>query len=124
MNKVFFCGRLVKNPEVRHSEGETKSAIARFSLAVERKIKKDGEPTADFFNCITFGKSVDFVEKYLRKGAKIVVIGRLRNDNYTNKDGNKVYSVNVIVDEIEFAENKNAVANSEITKKEGFKVVE
>ena len=124
MNKVFFCGRLVRNPEVRYSKGEKESAIARFSIAVDRKTKKDGEPAADFFNCITFGKKVEFVEKYLRHGTKVIVSGRVQNDNYTNKDGVKVYSVQIMVDEIEFAESKNAVANSDNKTKGGFTVVE
>ena len=124
MNKVFFCGRLVKNPEVRYSKGETTSAIARFSLAVDRKVTKDGEPSADFFNCITFGKKADFVEKYLRKGTKIIVTGRVQNDNYTNKEGGKVYSVQIMVDEIEFAESKNTLTDSDVNAKGGFKVVE
>lgn len=124
MNKVFLCGRLVRNPEVRRSNDETTTAIARFSIAVERKNKKGDESTADFFNCTTFGKKAEFVSNYLRQGTKIILTGRLQNDNYTNKDGSKVYSINVIVDEIEFAESKKEVANSENNTKGGFKYVE
>ena len=83
-------------------------AIARFSLAVDRRVKRTGEPEADFFNCTAFGRQAEFVEKYLRKGTKIVLTGRVQNDNYTNKDGQKVYSVQVLIEELEFAESKNA----------------
>ena len=100
-------GRLTRDPEVRYSQTDSNMAIARFSLAVDRRYKKQGdETTADFFNCTAFGKQGEFVEKYLKKGTKIVVIGRIQNDNYTNKDGQKVYSVQIMVEEIEFAESK------------------
>ncbi len=88
-------------------------AIAKFSLAVDRKFKRQGDAvTADFFNCTAFGKQAEFVEKYLKQGTKIAVIGRIQNDNYTNKEGQKVYSVQVIIEEIEFAESKNASGGS------------
>ena len=104
MNKAFFMGRLCKDPEVRHTaEGKV---IARFSLAVDRKFKKEGEPEADFFNMTSFGKQAEFVEKYLRKGSKILVEGEIRNDTYTNKEGQKVYATQVITSAIEFAESK------------------
>ena len=112
MNKVIMMGRLTRDPEVRYSQGASQTAIARFSLAVDRKWKREGEPDADFFNCTVFGRQADFVEKYLRKGIKIIVAGRIQNDNYTNKEGQKVYAVQIIVDEIEFAESKNAVATN------------
>jgi hypothetical protein len=100
-------GRLTRDPEVRYSQSDSSMAIARFSLAVDRRFKKQGdEVTADFFNCTAFGKQAEFVEKYLKKGTKIVVTGRIQNDNYTNKDGQKVYSVQIMVEEIEFAESK------------------
>lgn len=108
MNKVIMMGRLTRDPEVRYSQGEQAVAIARFSLAVDRRVKRTGEPEADFFNCTAFGRQAEFVEKYLRKGTKIVLTGRVQNDNYTNKDGQKVYSVQVLVEELEFAESKNA----------------
>ena len=82
--------------------------MARFSVAVDRRFKREGEPDADFFNCTSFGKQAEFVERYLRKGTKIVLSGRVQNDNYTNKDGQMVYSVRIMVDEIEFAESKNS----------------
>ena len=113
MNKVILMGRLTRDPEVRYSQGATATAVARFSIAVDRKYKREGEPDADFFNCTCFGKQAEFVERYLRKGTKIVTVGRIQNDNYTNKDGQMVYSVRVMVDEIEFAESKNASAGNE-----------
>lgn len=107
-----MMGRLTRDPEVRYSQGASQTAIARFSLAVDRRWKREGEPDADFFNCTVFGRQADFVEKYLRQGTKVVITGRIQNDNYTNKEGQKVYSVQIIVDEIEFAESKNAAAGS------------
>lgn len=108
MNKVILMGRLTRDPEVRYSQGASQTAVARFSVAVDRRFKRDGEPDADFFNCTCFGKQAEFVERYLHKGTKIVLSGRVQNDNYTNKDGQMVYSVRIMVDEIEFAESKNA----------------
>ena len=99
---------MTRDPEVRYSQGATQTAVARFSIAVDRRFKRDGEPDADFFNCTAFGKQAEFVERYLHKGIKIVLSGRVQNDNYTNKEGQMVYSVRVMVDEIEFAESKNA----------------
>ena len=107
MNKVILMGRLTRDPEVRYSQGSNATAIAKFSLAVDRRFKRDGEPDADFFNCTAFGKQGEFVEKYLSKGTKILVTGRVQNDNY-EKDGVKHYNVQIMVDEIEFAESKNA----------------
>ena len=104
MNKVIFLGRLGKDPEVRY--GSNDHVVATFSLAVDRKYKRDNEPTVDFFNLVAFGKTAEFCEKYLRQGTKVLVTGRVQNDNYTNKDGQKVYSTQVYVDEIEFAESK------------------
>ena len=107
MNKAILMGRLTRAPEVRYSQNDSNMAIARFSLAVDRRYKKQGdETTADFFNYTAFGKQGEFVEKYLKQGTKIVVTGRIQNDNYTNKEGQKVYSVQIMVEEIEFAESK------------------
>ena len=106
MNKIILLSRLTKDPEVRYSQGENSVAIASFSVAVNRKFKRDGEPEADFFNCTAFGKQAEFVEKYLKKGTKVLLTGRVQNDNYTNKEGQKVYSVSIIAEEIEFAESK------------------
>ena len=109
MNKVILMGRLTRDPEVRYSQGDSQMAIARFSLAVDRRFKRQGDTvTADFFNCTAFGKQGEFVEKYFKQGTKVVVTGRIQNDNYTNKEGQKVYSVQIIVEELEFAESKNA----------------
>lgn len=111
MNKVILMGRLTRDPEVRYSQGSNATAVARFSIAVDRRFKREGEPDADFFNCTAFGKQAEFIERYLHKGTKIVLSGRIQNDNYTNKDGQMVYSVRVMVDEVEFAESKNAAGN-------------
>lgn len=108
MNKVILMGRLTRDPEIRYSQGANATAIGTFSIAVDRRYKREGEPDADFFNCTTFNKQAEFVERYLRKGMKIVVVGRVQNDNYTNKEGQKVYATRVMVEEIEFAESKNA----------------
>ena len=114
MNKAILMGRLTRDPEVRYSQTDSNMAIARFSLAVDRRFKKQGDTvTADFFNCTAFGKQGEFVEKYLEKGTKIVVTGRIQNDNYTNKDGQKVYSVQIMVEEIEFAESKASAQSNE-----------
>lgn len=110
MNKLILMGRLTRDPEIRYSQGEGSLAIARFSIAVDRRFKRAGEPEADFFNCTSFGKQAEFVERYLKKGTKVLMSGRVQNDNYTNREGQKVYSVQVIVEEIEFAESKNASA--------------
>lgn len=107
MNKVILMGRLTKDPDVRYSQGNNPMAIARYTLAVDRKFKRDGEPNADFINCIAFGKNGEFAEKYLHKGMKIAVAGRIQTGSYTNKDGQKVYTTDVVVEEHEFAESKN-----------------
>lgn len=107
MNKVIMMGRLTRDPEVSYAQGSN-MAIARYSIAVDRRFKRDGEPDADFFDCTVFGKSAEFAEKYFKKGTKIVISGRLQNDNYTNKDGQKVFRTRIMVDEQEFAESKNA----------------
>lgn len=104
MNRAILIGRLTKDPEIRTSGNYT---IASFSLAVDRKFKRDGEPEADFFNCTAFNKTAEFVEKYCKKGTKMVVEGRIQNDNY-EKDGVKHYGVKIMVDSLEFAESKSA----------------
>ena len=106
MNKVILSGRIVRDPEVRYSQVENASAVAKYSLAVDRKFKQEGQPTADFINCIAFGKQAEFVEKYLTKGIKIAVTGRIQTGSYTNKDGQKVYTTDVVVEEHEFCESK------------------
>jgi single-strand DNA-binding protein len=104
MNKLILVGRFTKDPEIRMSGNAT---IAKFSLAVDRKYKRDGEPEADFFNCTAFNKTAEFVEKYCTKGMKMIIEGRVQNDNY-EKDGVKHYSVAVIVENIEFTESKKS----------------
>lgn len=113
MNKVILMGRLTRDPEVRYSQGDNAMAIARYSLAVDRRFKRDGdEQTADFINCVAFGKSGEFAEKYLHKGTKISVVGRIHTGSFTNKDGLKVYTTDVVVEEQEFAESKNSGGGS------------
>ena len=109
MNKVILMGRLTRDPEVRYGQGNT--AIARFTIAVDRRFKRDGQPTADFFNCTALGKLGEFVEKYLKKGTKIVLEGEIQNDNYTNKEGQMVYGTQILASSIEFAESKNSGGN-------------
>lgn len=111
MNKVILIGRCTRDPEVRYSQGENATAVARYTLAVDRQFKRDGDQSADFINCIAFGKRGEFAEKYLRKGTKIAVIGRIQTGSYTNKDGNKVYTTDVVVDEHEFVESKASQQN-------------
>lgn len=108
MNKVVLIGRCTRDPEVRYLQGENATAVARYTLAVDRAFKRDGEQSADFINCVAFGKRGEFAEKYLRKGTKIAVVGRIQTGSYTNKDGQKVYTTDVIVDEHEFVESKAA----------------
>lgn len=107
MNKWIGMGRLTRDPEVRYG-GANNTAVARYTLAVDRRFKRENEPTADFINCLTFGKSAEFVEKYFRQGMRITVCGRIQTGSYTNKDGVKVYTTEVVVEEQEFAESKNA----------------
>lgn len=108
MNKVILLGRLTKDPEVRYSQSENPLAIARYTLAVDRRFKKDGEQSADFISCVSFGKSAEFAERYLKQGTKICIIGRIQTGSYTNKDGGKVYTTEVVVEETEFAESKSS----------------
>lgn len=113
MNKVILMGRLTKDPDIRYSQGEKSTAVARFSLAVDRKFKQEGQPTADFINCLAFGKRAEFIEKYCRKGTKLVVEGSWQTGSYTNKDGNKVYTNECLIENCEFAESKAAAQNSQ-----------
>lgn len=112
MNKVIFMGNLTRDPEIRYTQGEKSMAIARFSLAINRRFSSEGETNVDFFNCTAFGKQAEFVEKYFRQGSRMLLVGRIQNDNYTNKNGEKVYSVQIMADEIEFAERKQAGGNN------------
>ena len=108
MNKVILMGRLTRDPEVRYSAGENALAIARYTLAVDRRFRRDGEATADFISCVSFGRTAEFAEKYFRQGLKIIVSGRIQTGSYTNRDGQKVYTTEVVVEEQEFAEGKNS----------------
>ena len=112
MNKVILMGRLTRDPEVRYSAGENALAIARYTLAVDRRFRRDGEASADFINCVSFGRTAEFAEKYFRQGLKIAVTGRIQTGSYTNKDGQKVYTTDVVVEECEFAESKNAAGDN------------
>ena len=113
MNKVILMGRLTRDPEVRYSQGEQSTAIARYTLAVDRRFRRDGDTqTADFINCVAFGRQGEFADKYLRKGIKIAITGRIQTGSYTNKDGQKVYTTDVVVEEQEFAESKAASENN------------
>ena len=114
MNKVILMGRLTRDPEIRYSQSENSTAVARFTLAVDRRFKRDGanEQSADFISCVAFGRTAEFMERYTRQGTKLVVEGRIQTGSYTNKDGNKVYTTDVVVEEQEFAESKAAGANN------------
>lgn len=108
MNKVILMGRLTRDPEVRYSAGESGTAIARYTLAVDRRFKRDGEATADFISCVSFGRSAEFAGKYFHQGLKVLVAGRIQTGSYTNNSGQKVYTTDVVVEEQEFAEGKNS----------------
>lgn len=107
-------GRLTADPDVRYSQGENPTAVAKYTLAVDRRFKRDGEPTADFIRCTVFGKPAEFTEKYFRKGTKICISGRIQTGSYTNRDGQKVHTTDVIVEEQDFAESKAASQNNNI----------
>ena len=106
MNKVILLGRLTRDPDIRYTQGENSMAIARYTLAVNRRVAKEGEQSADFISCVAFGKAAEFAERYLKQGIKIVVEGRIQTGSYTNKDGQKVYTTDVVVENSEFAESK------------------
>ena len=112
MNKVILMGRLTRDPDVRYSTGERQMTIARYTLAVDRRRRNDGEQTADFISCVAFDRNAEFAEKYLKQGTKVCVTGRIQTGSYTNKDGAKVYTTDVVIEECEFAESKNAAGNS------------
>ena len=120
MNKVILMGRLTRDPEVRYSAGDNSMAIARYTLAVDRRFKRDGEATADFIGCVAFGRSAEFAEKYFRQGLKVVVSGRIQTGSYTNRDGQKVYTTDVVVEDQEFAESKAASDNYGKTARESI----
>ena len=103
MNKIFLLGNLTRDPEISYTQSSN-MCVARISIAINRRFKRDNEPDADFFNCTAFGKTAEFIEKYFHKGSRMSLVGRVQNDNYTNKNGEKVYSVQIIIEEVEFAE--------------------
>lgn len=111
MNKVILIGRLTREPEVRYSAGDSTLAVCRYTLAVDRRFKRD-EQSADFISCVSFGKTAEFAEKYFHQGTKIAVTGRIQTGSYTNRDGQKVYTTDVVVEEQEFAESKNSGGSS------------
>lgn len=108
MNKVILMGRLTRDPEIRYSQSNDAMAIARYTLAVDRRFQRNGDQSADFISCVAFGKSAEFAEKWLRQGIKICVTGRIQTGSYTNKEGAKVYTTEVVVEDQEFAESKNS----------------
>ena len=110
MNSTILMGRLTRDPEVRYTQGEKAMAVARYTLAVDRRGRRnnDGEPTADFINCVAFDKRGEFAEKYFRQGQRVLIRGHIQTGSYVNKDGQKVYTTDVIVDDQEFADSKNA----------------
>ena len=113
MNKVILMGRLTRDPEIRYSQGESATCVARFTLAVDRRFKKQGDDqAADFINCVAFGRTAEFAEKYLIKGTKVVGCGRIQTGSYTNKEGQRVYTTDVVLEEVEFAESKNSSNNN------------
>ncbi len=114
MNKVILMGRLTRDPDIRYSAGDNSNAVARYTLAVDRRFARrgeEGQQTADFIGCVAFGRSAEFAEKYLHQGTKIVVTGRIQTGSYTNRDGQKVYTTDVVVEDQEFAESKAAAAD-------------
>ena len=115
MNKVILMGRLTRDPEVRYSQGENTLAIARYTLAVDRRFQRNNsnEQSADFISCVAFGRSAEFAEKWLKQGTKICVTGRIQTGSYTNKDGAKVYTTEVVVEDQEFAESKNSASSGD-----------
>lgn len=115
MNKVILIGRLTRDPDVRYG-GANNSCVCRYSLAVDRRFKQDNQPTVDFINCVAFGKSGEFAEKYFHKGAKIGIVGRMQTGSYTNKDGQKVSTTDIVVEEQDFAESKASKANQSAQK--------
>lgn len=129
MNRVILMGRLTKNPEIKYAGKDNDMAVARYTLAVNRRYKRDGEQEADFISCVTFGKSAEFAQKYLRKGIRIVIGGRISTGSYKDKDEKTIYTTDVIVEEHEFAQNKDGSGGEDLsetskTDKDGFMEVQ
>ena len=116
MNKVVLMGRLTREPDVRYSQGENPMAVARYTLAVDRRFRRDGnDQSTDFISCVSFGKTAEFAERYFHQGTKIAISGRIQTGSYTNRDGQKVYTTDVVVEEQEFAESKNTSQGGDFT---------
>ena len=113
MNKVILMGRLTRDPDIRYSTGDSPLCVGKYTLAVDRRFKRDGQPTTDFINCVLFGKQAEFAEKYLTKGTKLVVSGRIQTGSYKNKDGATIYTTDVVVEEQDFAESKKDTRQEE-----------
>lgn len=122
MNKVILMGRLTRDPEIRYSQGESPMAIARYTLAVDRRGKAGGDVSADFINCVAFGKNAEVAEKYFVKGIKLLVSGRIQTGSYTNKEGQKIYTTDIVADEQEFAESKGSSPAKETPPENGFSI--
>lgn len=121
MNNVVLMGRLTKEPDTRSfNSNNSEMKVARFTLAVDRRFKKDGEQAADFISCVSFGKTAEFIEKYGKKGTKFIIEGRIQTGSYTNKDNQKVYTTDVVVESVEFAESKKEEANNPPADSDGF----
>ena len=116
MNKVILMGRLTRDPDVKYTAGDNPMAIARYTLAVDRRFKRENEATADFISCVAFGRAAEFAEKYFRQGIRIVVSGRIQTGSYTNREGNKVYTTDIVAEEQEFAESNNNAAGNNSAK--------
>lgn len=121
MNKVILMGRLTKDPDIRYAQTQEPTCVAKFTLAVDRRVKRDsGQQSADFISCVAFKKSAEFIEKYCHKGTKLCISGRIQTGSYTKKDGTKTYTTDVVVDEQEFAESKSATVQPEEKEPDGF----
>lgn len=121
MNKVILMGRLTKDPDIRYAQTQEPTCVAKFTLAVDRRVKRDsGQQSADFISCVAFKKSAEFIKKYCHKGTKLCISGRIQTGSYTKKDGTKTYTTDVVVDEQEFAESKSATVQPEEKKPDGF----
>ena len=124
MNKVILMGRLTRDPEVRYSQGDNNMAIARYTLAVDRRFSRDSEQSADFISCVAFGRAAEFAEKYLKQGTKIAITGRIQTGSYTNKDGQKVYTTDVVVDKMNFIGTKKETASEESKEETQTEIVQ
>lgn len=113
MNKTILMGRLTRDPNVRYTQGAESTCVARYTLAVDRRAKQEGQQSADFISCVAFGRNGEFAEKYLKQGSKIVVTGHIQTGSYTNRDGNKVYTTDIVIEEQEFAESKAAAERNQ-----------